>query len=95
MADCYVQVRHRWIVSQADEVNRSRKVHAGQRFQSGHSQQEVLLMPLGNIGAGLHFRGHDRGFPVLPMDDRIQKPNLNNSDMPCHLSALMHLACGV
>lgn len=75
MADCNVQVSGRWIVLQADEVNRRRKVVAGQRFQSGHSQQEVLLMPLGNIGAGLHFRGHDRGFPELPMNERIQEQN--------------------
>jgi hypothetical protein len=44
--------------------------------------RETPLMPLGYVTAGLHSRAHSCGFSKTSMNDGIQKPNLNDGEMP-------------
>ena len=85
MADGDVQVSDGWIIAKTDEVHRSDKSLAGQSLKKRHALSNVLLMPLGNFIASLQFRGLRSRFSKLPLNDRVQEPNLDHRQMPREL----------
>jgi len=72
MTDGDVQVCHRRVVSQADEVNRRGQVFSIQSLEKPNALRSVFFVPLSNVPAGAQIRRQRCKLSKLPVDHSIQ-----------------------